>query len=150
VVLERVRELGESSGKSLDLDAFDEELLHPLVWNAAEREVVGAYGLGPIDRILPARGKAGLYTSTLFDFSDELLARISPAIELGRSFVRPAYEKEFAPLMLLWKGIALFVARHPHYRRFFGPVSISNDYQSWNRSPALRPECPPSLLVGFL
>jgi putative hemolysin len=127
------RRVGEGSGKTLDLDAFDGAYLHLFVWNTVKREVVGAYRLGLTDRILAARGKAGLYTSTLFDFRDDLLAQISPAIELGRSFVRPEYQKEFAPLMLLWKGIALFVARHPHYRRLFGPVSISNEYQSLSR-----------------
>jgi putative hemolysin len=127
------RGVGEGSGKPIDLDRFDDAYLHLFVWNTAKREVVGAYRLGLTDRILAARGKAGLYTSALFDFRDDLLAQISPAIELGRSFVRPEYQKEFAPLMLLWKGIALFVARHPGYRRLFGPVSISNEYQSLSR-----------------
>ena len=30
--------------------------------------------------------------------------------------------------MLLWKGIAAYVARHPQYSVLFGAVSISNDY----------------------
>jgi putative hemolysin len=62
-----------------------------------------------------------------------LFERMGPAIELGRSFVCPAYQRNFAPLLLLWKGIAGFVSRHPHYRVLFGPVSISNDYAPVSR-----------------
>jgi putative hemolysin len=69
----------------------------------------------------------------LFHYKPQLLSQINPAIEMGRSFVRPEYQKEFAPLMLLWKGIATYCARHPNYHRLFGTVSISNDYQSLSR-----------------
>jgi putative hemolysin len=31
-------------------------------------------------------------------------------------------------LLLLWKGIARYLTKHPQYRILFGPVSISNDY----------------------
>ena len=134
------RGVGEGSGKALDLDRFDADYLHLFVWNSADREVVGAYRLGLTDRLLERRGKGGLYTSTLFELNDRLLEQIGPAIELGRSFVRPEYQREFAPLMLLWKGIGLFVARHPRYRRLFGPVSISNEYQSLTRE----------ILIAFL
>jgi putative hemolysin len=43
------------------------------------------------------------------------------------------YQKEYAPLMLLWRGISLFIAAHTKYRRLFGPVSISNNYQSLSK-----------------
>jgi putative hemolysin len=61
------------------------------------------------------------------------LSELDDAIELGRSFVRVESQKEFAPLMLLWKGIGQFVVRHPRYRRLFGPVSISNEYHTMTR-----------------
>jgi putative hemolysin len=134
------RAVGEGSGKPRDLDGFDESYLHLFVWDESMHQVVGAYRLGLTDRILAASGKDGLYTHTLFHLRDELLFRIGPAIELGRSFVRAEYQKEFAPLMLLWKGIARFVAREPRYKMLFGPVSISNDYRSLTRQ----------LLIEFL
>jgi putative hemolysin len=74
-----------------------------------------------------------LYTSTLFAYRTELLHRIGPAIELGRSFVRPEYQKSYQPLMLLWKGIGGFLAANPHYRALFGPVSINNSYHAVSR-----------------
>jgi putative hemolysin len=127
------RKVGEGTGKARDLDEFDRHYLHLLVWNNQKNQVVGSYRMGLTDQILSTLGPIGLYTNTLFNFKPELLNQIDPAIELGRSFVRPEYQKEFAPLMLLWKGIAHFCARHPRYRRLFGTVSISNDYQSLSR-----------------
>jgi putative hemolysin len=51
-------------------------------------------------------------------------------LELGRSFVRPEYQKNYSSLLLLWKGISAFVVRHPHYKILFGPVSINNEYHT--------------------
>ena len=124
------REAGEGSGKALDLDRFDRYYLHLFVWNREAREVVGAYRLGPTDRILSRFGKSGLYSSTLFKYKTAFLGRIDPALELGRSFVHPSYQKSFAPLLLLWKGIALYVSSHPRYKNLFGPVSIDREYHS--------------------
>src|SRR5262249_4223676 len=78
-------------------------------------------------------GPQGLYTSTLFRFKPNFLREIGPALELGRSFVRPEYQKSFTALLLLWKGIGAYVASHPWYRILFGPVSISNAYQPLSR-----------------
>jgi putative hemolysin len=57
-----------------------------------------------------------------------LLARLSPALELGRSFVRAEYQNNSNPLLLLWKGVARYVSLHPEYCVLFGPVSISARY----------------------
>jgi hypothetical protein len=64
----------------------------------------------------------------LFRYDESLIARLSPALELGRSFVRTENQKSYNPLLLLWKGIGRFVASHPQYRVLFGPVSISCRY----------------------
>jgi putative hemolysin len=124
------RAVGEGSGLSRDLDAFDDYYLHLILWNAQRREVVGAYRLGKTDEILATHGVAGLYTSTLFRYRRQLLDEMGPALEMGRAFVRQEYQKEYSPLLLLWRGIGAFVARNPRYRRLFGTVSISRDYQS--------------------
>jgi putative hemolysin len=134
------RAVGEGTGQPLDLDRFDQSYLHLVVWNAAQRRVIGSYRLGPTDDIIPAQGLDGLYTSTLFKYQPQLMEQIGPALELGRSFVHPQEQKSYAPLMLLWKGIALFVCRRPHYKTLFGPVSISADYNSVSKQ----------LLVAFL
>jgi putative hemolysin len=76
----------------------------------------------------------------LFNYGDQFLDQIDPALELGRSFIRPEYQRTFAPLLLLWRGIGRYLAEHPQYRILFGPVSISSDYQSVSRE----------LMVGWL
>lgn len=124
------REAGEGTGLATDLDRFDDYYVHLFVWNGADGELVGAYRLGKTDEIVEQQGIKGLYTYTLFHYGRRLLRQISPALELGRSFVRPEYQREYVPLHLLWKGIGQFLVRNPRYKRLFGPVSINSQYHS--------------------
>ncbi|MGH8580449.1 MAG: lysophospholipid acyltransferase family protein, partial [Gammaproteobacteria bacterium] len=123
------RRVGEGTGKAADIDLFDSYYLHLFAWDRENEKLVGAYRMGLTDDIIARFGTKGLYTNTLFKLKRPALARLNPAIELGRSFVRPAYQKRFGALLLLWSGIGHFVASHPRYRFLFGPVSISNDYR---------------------
>lgn len=132
------RGVGEGTGKELDLDLFDDYYLHLFIWNRVAREIVGAYRLGLADVICDRFGYKGLYTRSLFRFDERLISCLQPAIELGRSFVRPEYQKAYSSLLLLWKGIATFLARNPRYRYLFGPVSITNEYRDASRNLMLR------------
>ncbi len=134
------RQVGEGTGKPCDLDAFDPDYAHVFLWNAAGKEVVGAYRVGRVDELLAAKGIGGLYSATLFTLKAGFFPRIGPSLEMGRSFVRPEYQKSYAPLLLLWKGLARMVVREPRYRVLFGPVSITRDYR-----PASR-----RLMAGYL
>lgn len=143
--LGRLRELtfrgvGEGTGRAIDLDRFDDYYEHLLLWNRKERELAGAYRVGATDEIMRRFGERGFYTHTLFRFDRRLLDRLGPSLELGRSFVVPKYQNEYAPLMLLWKGIGRLLATRPRYRRLFGAVSISASYETMTRR----------LLVAFL
>jgi putative hemolysin len=122
------RAVGEGTGRQLDLDSFDDRYLHLFSWDRQRKRIVGAYRIGRTDRIMATAGVDGLYTRTLFRYDERLVARLSPALELGRSFVRAEYQKNYTALLLLWKGIGRFVAIHPQYRVLFGPVSISSRY----------------------
>jgi putative hemolysin len=132
------RAIGEGTGRSVDLDPFDAYYEHLFIWNTAKREIVGAYRLGRTDLIGPRLGKAGLYTSTLFEYHDLFFKLLGPALELGRSFVRAEHQKSFAPLMLLWRGIGEYVGRHPECCKLLGPVSISNDYTPLSQTLLVR------------
>ncbi len=59
------RTVGEGTGHAYDLDSFDEEYIHLILWCRDNRQVQGAYRMTPT----PQRGK--LYTSTLFKFAPE-------------------------------------------------------------------------------
>jgi putative hemolysin len=128
------RAVGEGTGKSRDLDRFDEWYLHLLLWDPTRRCLAGGYRMGPTDEILARRGKAGLYTLTLFHVSQWLLRQLDPALEMGRSFLREGYLGTHGPLMLLWKGIGRWLTLNPRYRRLFGAVSISADYRPTSRA----------------
>lgn len=129
------RAVGEGSGNSADLDAFDAFYSHLFLWNREKREIAGAYRIGVVDPIVRRYGISGLYTSTLFRYSPAFFKALGPhAVEMGRSWVGIEYQKSYSPLLLLWKGIASFVAKNPESCVLFGPASISNDYTPHSRA----------------
>ncbi|MFT5857350.1 MAG: hypothetical protein ACI8XO_004611 [Verrucomicrobiales bacterium] len=129
------RQVGEGSGSDTGLDRFDDYYLHAFAWDHAASAVVGAYRLGQTDKILATHGAKGLYTSTLFKFEPDFLRRLDPALELGRSFICSRYQKKHSSLAIIWKGILRWVARdNPHYKTFFGPVSISQEYNALSKN----------------
>jgi hypothetical protein len=134
------RAVGEGTGCDSDIDRYDRDYVQLIAWHRTRSEVVGAYRIGHVDRIVAARGKRGLYTHSLFAYGDAFVRSLGPALELGRSFVSSAYQRDFGALLLLWKGIAQYVACNPRYHVLFGPVSISREYR-----PASH-----ALLIDFL
>lgn len=127
------REVGEGTGEDIDLDRFDDYYLHIFLWDENEKQVAGAYRLGRCDMILRRYGAKGLYTSTLFRFQKPFLQHLDDALEMGRSFVAPQYQRTPVTLPLLWRAILTWVCRHPRYKKLFGPVSISDDYHGLSR-----------------
>jgi putative hemolysin len=128
------RAAGEGTGEERDLDRFDDYYMHLFLWNREKREVVGAYRLGDVPKILRRYGRKGLYTQSLFRFGHGFIERTGPAYELGRSFIRLEYQRRFAPLLLLWKGIGVLAWRNPEYSTLIGAVSVSNQYSAASRA----------------
>lgn len=118
------REVGEGTGRSRDVDAYDPDYEHILVWDAAATKIAGAYRVARGAPLLARRGLAGLYTASLFHYTDEALPRLAQGLELGRSFVVPEYWGSRS-LDYLWQGIGAYLRRHPQVRWLFGAVSIS-------------------------
>lgn len=168
------REAGGGTGKSLDIDEFDTNE-HPysqlIVWDPEERQILGGYRY--------IAGNAGIHpsklfaTGELFDFSDEFIRDYLPyTIELGRSFVHPAYQstrlrrKGIYALDNLWDGLGALVVLNPWMKYFFGKVTMYPHYNADARSALLyyiekyfpdhehlvRPRTPlqPSLTTGEL
>jgi len=127
------REVGEGTGQPRDLDRFDDDYHHLVLWHKTDRKIVGAYRIGQADEIVAAHGIEGLYTRTLFKYDQAFLDNLGPCLEMGRAFITKEYRKSYNPLLLLWKGIAQFVYRHKRYKTLFGPVSISNDYNPMSK-----------------
>lgn len=122
------RKIGEGTGKSSDLDIFDSYYHHLFIWNKKHHCVVGSYRIGFGKEILGEFGKSGFYSHRLFKYKNELLPVLERSIELGRSFVRPEFQKHPVTLSLLWRGILEILINNTSYRYLLGPVSISNDF----------------------
>jgi putative hemolysin len=128
------RDSGEGTGKEIDLDRFDSTYSHLILWDRGAETVAGGYRLAWTGDILPSKGPHGLYTNTLFRFKPRFFERLGPAVELGRSFVRPEYQREFQPLMLLWQAIGRCVSARPEAPVLFGAVSVSASYTEASRA----------------
>jgi putative hemolysin len=128
------RPVGEGSGRARDLDRFDDAYWQLVLVDDAADAIIGGYRLGLTDEVARSRGPEGLYTHSLFDYSERLLRELGPAIELGRSFVVQERQREAMPLHLLWKAIGSFIVERPRVKRLFGPVSISNDFSTVSRA----------------
>jgi hypothetical protein len=118
------RRVGEGTGARRDLDRFDGHYRHLVLWDDNALAIVGAYRLGEAGTILRERGTAGLYSSTLFEYASPEPAFLHEAVELGRSFVQPAYWGSRS-LDYLWQGIGAYLRSRPDVRYLFGPVSLS-------------------------
>lgn len=125
---ESFREVGEGSGNSCDIDGFDQHYYQLFVWNKSNSDLVGAYRLGIVNKLIEKGGIEFLYSSSLFKYDQSFIDSLGQSIELGRSVVAKQYQRNMHSLLLLWKGIASFVQNNPQYTHLFGPVSISNDY----------------------
>jgi hypothetical protein len=139
----RLRELsfrraGGGTGKGADLDDFDisdDPYKQLIVWDPKHREILGGYRfyIPPADKPVKPDSFA---TSRLFHFSDHFTTRYLPyLIELGRSFVQPAYQstararKGLFALDNLWDGLGAIMVDNPKMKYFFGKVTM---YRSFN------------------
>ncbi|MBT5560158.1 MAG: lysophospholipid acyltransferase family protein [Proteobacteria bacterium] len=128
------RAAGEGSGNKVDIDKFDPHYMQLFIWDKERHLVAGGYRVGLVDKIVEKCGIDGLYGRTLYRFDQAYLDKIGAAIEVGRSFVHPDYQRQPAALDLLWKGIGKFVAQYPEYHTLFGAVSISRDHSDMARA----------------
>lgn len=123
------RGVGEGTGNRLDMDLYDKLYRHIVLWDEENLEVVGAYRIGVCEELLLKHGTEGLYTSTLFNFSDNFKKKLPFALELGRSFVQRKYWNSYS-LDYLWQGIGAFLYNHPETKYLFGGVSLSGSYNT--------------------
>ncbi|TXS92801.1 lysophospholipid acyltransferase family protein [Parahaliea maris] len=121
------RSVGEGTGLPRDVDRFDRDYRHLVLWDATDMEIAGAYRLGDARALLARGGKDALYTHTLFEFGPGMQPYLEQGLELGRSFVQPKYQTRHS-LDYLWQGIGAFLCRNPEFRYLFGPASISRLY----------------------
>lgn len=128
------RQVGEGTGKKRDLDRYDRDYRHLILWDEQELEIAGAYRLGEVSHIQAQLGSRGIYSEELFDYDRINMQRyFDQGIELGRSFVSPRYWGRRS-LDYLWYGIGAYLKRYPEIRYLFGPVSLTNSYPDFAKA----------------
>lgn len=145
----RLRELsfrtaGGGTGKAIDIDHYDTDAIpyeQLIVWDPSAKEILGGYRYimckdAPVDSL----GVPKLATSGMFRFSEKFLSDYMPyTIELGRSFVQPAYQparenrKSIYSLDNLWDGLGTLMVDHPDMRYFFGKVTMYTHFNIYAR-----------------
>ncbi len=141
------RHAGGGTGKAIDLDEFDISE-HPykqlLVWNPEDKEIVGAYRFILCKDAEYKNGEVKLATTELFHFSEKFMKEYLPyTIELGRSFIQPAYQpseqfrKGLFSLDNLWDGLGAIIVDYPEMRYFFGKVTMYTDFNAQARDMIL-------------
>jgi len=112
-----------------------------VVWDPESRGILGGYRyiLGP-DVKLDENGQPVLATSHMFHFNDVFVKEYLPhTMELGRSFVTPAYQssksgaKAIYALDNLWDAIGAVVSDHPGIIYFFGKMTMYPSYDRTSR-----------------
>jgi hypothetical protein len=141
------RHAGGGTGKAIDIDELDISE-HPykqlLVWNPEDKEIVGAYRFILCKDAEYKDGEVKLATTELFHFSEKFMKEYLPyTIELGRSFIQPAYQpseqfrKGLFSLDNLWDGLGAIIVDYPEMLYFFGKVTMYTDFNAQARDMIL-------------
>ena len=121
------RKVGEGTGRKADKDRYDQVYRHLVLWDEDNLEIAGSYRIGFCREIIDNHGTEGLYSSTLFNYSELFESKLKYSLELGRSFVQAKYWNTNA-LTYLWQGLGKILMKNPDIQYLFGAVSLSNSY----------------------
>ncbi len=142
------RQSGGGTGKSVDIDAFDTSdtpYQQLIVWDPDAEEIVGGYRyICCWEAARNSNDSPRIATSELFEFSKTCIDYYLPySIELGRSFVQPAYQpsrenrKSIYSLDNLWDGLGGLVVIYPQLRYFLGKVTMYGHFDTYARDMIL-------------
>ncbi|MFL0796410.1 MAG: lysophospholipid acyltransferase family protein [Cellvibrionaceae bacterium] len=121
------RKVGEGTGNKRDLDRYDQDYRHLVLWDEESLDIAGSYRIGEAFRTVAEEGIESLYTAELFHYHKALTPYLEQGLELGRSFVNAKYWGK-ASLDYLWQGIGAYLRHNSNVRYLIGPVSMSADY----------------------
>jgi len=127
------REVGEGTNYACDLDEFDLYYQHLIIWDKVHHKIVGGYRIGKGSDIMWRYGVRGLYIHQLFKLKTATFPILKESLELGRSYIVKEYQRKPLPLFLLWKGILVYLLKHPECRYLIGPVSISDKFSGFSK-----------------
>ncbi|MBP7174462.1 MAG: lysophospholipid acyltransferase family protein [Cloacibacterium sp.] len=128
------RAIGEGTNLPFDLDEYDKHYHHLILWDNAAQKIAGAYRMALGSEVMKKHGINGFYTSSLFEFDQELQPFFRKVIEMGRAYISIEYQQKPLPLFLLWRGIVHVCLRNPGHKFLMGGVSISNRFSDFSKS----------------
>ena len=143
------RDSGGGTGLDCDIDDFDTRdenyFLQLIVWNPTDRAIVGGYRFLLCDKLpLDENGQVDTPTSELFLYSERFVKDYLPyTLELGRSFVQPAYQpskhlsKGLYSLDNLWDGLGSLIDIYPEAKYYFGKVTMYPQLERTSRDMIL-------------
>lgn len=130
---------GGGTGRETDIDREDtagDGYYQLIVWDPAAQQIVGGYRFIVCTSSEPRH----LSTEHYFRFSERFRRKYLPrTIELGRSFVQPAYQaranaKSIYALDNLWDGLGALIVLNPKARYLFGKVTMYTGYKAVARN----------------
>jgi hypothetical protein len=139
------RDAGGGTGKESDIDSYDiaeTPYKQLIVWDPEAQEILGGYRYilcseAPVD----TNGEIQMATSKLFHLSDRFIKEFLPyTLELGRSFVQPAYQsskagaKALFALDNLWDGLGALTVDYNEIEYFFGKVTMYSHFHNEARN----------------
>ncbi len=140
------RNSGGGTGKDIDLDDYDtsdtcyEQLI---VWSPEDEEIIGGYRFIECEKAI-TENEIHLSTAHYFKFGDKFIKEFLPkTIELGRSWVQPAFQPAVNPkkglfaLDNIWDGLGAIIRVRPHIEFFFGKVTMYPNYNREGRNALL-------------
>jgi hypothetical protein len=132
------RAAGGGTGHEIDIDEYDTAdapYKQLVVWDKAEKEIVGGYRYIKMKEAPVIDGVLHVATTELFIFSEKFMKEFVPeTVELGRSFVQPKYQpsvdnrKGLFSLDNLWDGLGAIVVDNPDVKHFYGKVTMYTDF----------------------
>ena len=120
------------------LDELVSKMEQLFVWDPVEEEIVGGYRfIHGSNMFRSVDGSIYTPTAELFHFTDEFIEKYLPyTLELGRSFVQPAYQpsadirKGMYSLDNLWDGLGTLALEIRNTKYYFGKITM---YPQMNR-----------------
>lgn len=128
------RAVGEGSNLPFDLDEYDQHYHHLFLWDNSAEKLAGAYRMALGRDVMKKFGIKGFYTSSLFEFEQDIHPFFKKVIEMGRAYISEEYQQKPLPLFLLWRGIVHVCLRNPDHKFLMGGVSISNKFSEFSKS----------------
>jgi len=125
---------GASVASPMDLiDEYDRVYSHLVLWDEKAGRIAGSYRY-----IIPSRIEGGvdlsdLVSASIFELKQPFVDILPKALELGRAAISEDYQRSYAPLMMMWRGIMDILRRDKSLKYLIGPVTIPQSYSPLSR-----------------